>query len=286
MELPILQNENCENQSENEEREIIVREILSREINRIQNVCNSNEEISMENESAFETSSSPGTVILRQPTVSVRTQHRLSCNAEQLHASPNRSREIINSGQTRTGRRRWWWPRRWNPAGLRSSPEQLNVRIPIGGSISYRSYFPQDFEAYLPLDRNAPPTYTPVMSSTCPHDIHCNSFITPTPPPTYAQAMGASEIEASPDTVLELMVTTLWGHSRQPAYCFICRLMVFTQVKHRLSRFTHMSAVTLCFLGCWPCCLLPYCISYFKTTYHYCPTCGACLGVYSLLDDE
>lgn len=50
MELPILQNENCENQSENEEREIIVREILSREINRIQNVCNSNEEISMENE--------------------------------------------------------------------------------------------------------------------------------------------------------------------------------------------------------------------------------------------
>lgn len=73
---------------------------------------------------------------------------------------------------------------------------------------SYRSYFPQDFEAYLPLDRNAPPTYTPVMSSTCPHDIHCNSFITPTPPPTYAQAMGASEIEASPDTVLELMVTS------------------------------------------------------------------------------
>ena len=42
--------------------------------------------------------------------------------------------------------------------------------------------------------------------------------------------------------------------------CQFCGYEVITGVDQTVGLGTHVIALGLCFVGCWPCCLIPYCV--------------------------
>lgn len=60
--------------------------------------------------------------------------------------------------------------------------------------------------------------------------------------------------------------------------CQFCRYEVVTGVSHETGLMTHLCALGLCFIGCWPCCLLPYCMADCQDTVHVCPNCHQIVG--------
>ncbi|EZA50317.1 Lipopolysaccharide-induced tumor necrosis factor-alpha factor-like protein, partial [Ooceraea biroi] len=63
--------------------------------------------------------------------------------------------------------------------------------------------------------------------------------------------------------------------------CPRCAALVITVVTVRRSTITHLTALTLFLFGCWPCCLIPYCVDSYTNTDHYCPICRTYLGTYT-----
>ncbi|OXA56120.1 cell death-inducing p53-target protein 1 homolog [Folsomia candida] len=61
--------------------------------------------------------------------------------------------------------------------------------------------------------------------------------------------------------------------------CPHCRAKITTSVRYGIGMMVHLFAVVLCFFGCWPCCLIPYCLDPCKDTTHECPACGRHLSV-------
>ncbi|CAB3367819.1 Hypothetical predicted protein [Cloeon dipterum] len=61
--------------------------------------------------------------------------------------------------------------------------------------------------------------------------------------------------------------------------CPCCRQMVQTRIEYRAGSATHLAAFLLCIFGCWPCCLLPYCLTSCQFPAHFCPNCQAFIGM-------
>ncbi|XP_014477185.1 PREDICTED: lipopolysaccharide-induced tumor necrosis factor-alpha factor homolog isoform X2 [Dinoponera quadriceps] len=72
-----------------------------------------------------------------------------------------------------------------------------------------------------------------------------------------------------------------WPRVPTTAICPRCAGLIITTVIVRRSTYTHLTALTLFLFGCWPCCMLPYCIDSCNNTDHYCPLCHAHLGTYA-----
>lgn len=73
----------------------------------------------------------------------------------------------------------------------------------------------------------------------------------------------------------------IWGTEPLNLTCPSCAHMINTLTYTHRSNLTHFSALILFMCGCWPCCLLPYCMKSCKTTHHYCPDCQTYLGMYT-----
>ncbi|XP_022907865.2 uncharacterized protein [Onthophagus taurus] len=138
-----------------------------------------------------------------------------------------------------------------------------------------------------PLE-GAPPSYSAVMRIGPSRTSHRRlfgrradalepsaPFISPAPPPTYAEAQGHYYRPVLVDSG-----NLLWGPDPMPAACQRCGTYIITQTTNQRSNMTHFAALALCICGCWPCCLLPYCMNSCKNTYHYCPNCNSYLGMY------
>ncbi|CAK9817659.1 Lipopolysaccharide-induced tumor necrosis factor-alpha factor homolog [Anthophora quadrimaculata] len=135
-----------------------------------------------------------------------------------------------------------------------------------------------------------PPTYSTIYAT---HGTRTNnwrrfrstnesSFIAPIPPPSYAQTQGICLASYSMDHLLPISPNTSrqWSSRPTTAVCPRCTIIVVTTVQVRHSINTHATAFALFLCGCWPCCLIPYCLNTCKTIDHYCPVCRAYLGTY------
>ncbi|XP_017776192.1 PREDICTED: lipopolysaccharide-induced tumor necrosis factor-alpha factor homolog isoform X2 [Nicrophorus vespilloides] len=137
-----------------------------------------------------------------------------------------------------------------------------------------------------PPVQGAPPTYSAILrigpADTCSRRLGRRPeirmqpsppFIAPIPPPSYAEAQGLCLNQNYEDSA--------WGPEPVTVFCPTCNNFVITNVRTRRSNVTHFSALALCICGCWPCCLLPYCMKSCKTTYHECPLCVTVIGIYN-----
>ncbi|KAI4471050.1 lipopolysaccharide-induced tumor necrosis factor-alpha factor [Holotrichia oblita] len=144
---------------------------------------------------------------------------------------------------------------------------------------------PRPIHGSPPLE-GAPPSYSAVMrigdtAVARPFGRRVGSniepsppFISPSPPPTYAETQGRFYRPILVDSEL------IWGPDPMATVCQRCGTHIITTITSQRSNLTHFAAVALCLCGCWPCCLLPYCMNSCKNTYHYCPNCSTYLGMY------
>ncbi|XP_026471125.1 lipopolysaccharide-induced tumor necrosis factor-alpha factor homolog [Ctenocephalides felis] len=93
-------------------------------------------------------------------------------------------------------------------------------------------------------------------------------------PPSYSTAIRTQHLLGSSNA-------THWSPRPLPVVCPRCAALVVTDTRSRQAMITHLCALTLCLCGCWPCCLLPYCMDSCKNTYHTCPACQHYLGTYT-----
>ncbi|XP_014477179.1 PREDICTED: lipopolysaccharide-induced tumor necrosis factor-alpha factor homolog isoform X1 [Dinoponera quadriceps] len=103
------------------------------------------------------------------------------------------------------------------------------------------------------------------------------------PPPSYAEAQGINLATSTvdPSVTLSPSARSSWPRVPTTAICPRCAGLIITTVIVRRSTYTHLTALTLFLFGCWPCCMLPYCIDSCNNTDHYCPLCHAHLGTYA-----
>ncbi|XP_078034219.1 uncharacterized protein LOC144468532 [Augochlora pura] len=138
------------------------------------------------------------------------------------------------------------------------------------------------------LIRDAPPTYSSIFARRPPlrnwgpfRSTNRSSFVAPIPPPSYAQAQGNCLASFSMDQLLSSSNSNrLWAPIPMTAVCHRCTTIVVTAVEVRRSVITHITAFALFLCGCWPCCMLPYCLNSCNNIDHYCPVCNAHLGTY------
>lgn len=76
------------------------------------------------------------------------------------------------------------------------------------------------------------------------------------------------------------MDATGFGPQPTAVVCPNCGTFIMTALQRRSSNLTHFAAFVLCLCGCWPCCLVPYCVDTCKIIHHHCPSCHQLLGVY------
>ncbi|XP_011701386.1 PREDICTED: lipopolysaccharide-induced tumor necrosis factor-alpha factor homolog isoform X2 [Wasmannia auropunctata] len=139
----------------------------------------------------------------------------------------------------------------------------------------------------IPSSRDAPPTYSSIFTDSLSHEftipINDRSFILARiPPPTYTQAQGIGLMERSdPFVSVSPNATSVWPRVPAATICPRCSALIITVVVVRRSTITHLTALTLFLLGCWPCCMIPYCMDSCNNTDHYCPICRAYLGTYT-----
>ncbi|XP_037716620.1 lipopolysaccharide-induced tumor necrosis factor-alpha factor homolog [Drosophila subpulchrella] len=63
-------------------------------------------------------------------------------------------------------------------------------------------------------------------------------------------------------------------------FCPNCSQRVTTRVKSKSTTKTHILALILCCLMCWPCACCLYCTKLARNSNHYCPNCKAFVGTY------
>ncbi|XP_022191463.1 lipopolysaccharide-induced tumor necrosis factor-alpha factor homolog [Nilaparvata lugens] len=68
------------------------------------------------------------------------------------------------------------------------------------------------------------------------------------------------------------------GPHSQTITCPSCQKVITTRVDQEATIKTHLFALLLCVLMCWPCACIPYCTDSCKASNHYCPNCDAFLG--------
>uniref|UniRef100_A0A3P9MT63 Si:ch211-202h22.9 n=1 Tax=Poecilia reticulata TaxID=8081 RepID=A0A3P9MT63_POERE len=62
--------------------------------------------------------------------------------------------------------------------------------------------------------------------------------------------------------------------------CPHCKTTVVTTTEYKLGMLTWIIVGSLFFIGCWPCCLIPFFVGACKDVQHSCPQCNNVLHVY------
>ncbi|RZF38011.1 hypothetical protein LSTR_LSTR006410 [Laodelphax striatellus] len=77
---------------------------------------------------------------------------------------------------------------------------------------------------------------------------------------------------------VQVVIPQPLGPHSQTTSCPNCQKIITTRVDQEATMKTHLFALLLCLLFCWPCVCVPYCTETCKATNHYCPNCEAFLG--------
>ena len=117
------------------------------------------------------------------------------------------------------------------------------------------------------------PTCYPSRQINCPPKEPCY-------PPTQTTpfiAQSAFQQQAKSATVVRqpgiLVVNTTFGQVPSAMRCPFCNATITTSLAYVEGTLTWLVAGVLCLAGCWPCCLIPFCVDDCKDVQHSCPNC-------------
>ncbi|XP_063987207.1 lipopolysaccharide-induced tumor necrosis factor-alpha factor homolog isoform X2 [Diachasmimorpha longicaudata] len=94
------------------------------------------------------------------------------------------------------------------------------------------------------------------------------------PPPPYTAGPPHA---AAPAPVIMVQHVALGPESQRMA-CPHCHADISTRVESESNTKTHLFALLLCLIGCWPCAPCPYCMDSCLAKKHYCPACNSYIG--------
>ncbi|XP_045492206.1 lipopolysaccharide-induced tumor necrosis factor-alpha factor homolog [Colias croceus] len=80
--------------------------------------------------------------------------------------------------------------------------------------------------------------------------------------------------------MVPVIVTNAMGPNSAIVVCVSCGQHITTRVERMPSVRTHLFALLICLIGCWPCACLPYCVESCNNADHYCPNCNSYVGSY------
>ena len=69
-----------------------------------------------------------------------------------------------------------------------------------------------------------------------------------------------------------------FGKSPITMTCSNCGSYITTKTRSETGVFQYVIAGVLCFIGCCPCCLIPFCVSDWEDVVHSCPNCNIVVG--------
>ncbi|CAG5009848.1 unnamed protein product [Parnassius apollo] len=113
----------------------------------------------------------------------------------------------------------------------------------------------------------------------------------PTAPTQYQQVVhgttvihGATVVHHGPTMMPTVVPAVVVGRQMGPTatvyVCKSCNQQIVTRVDRSPTMRTHLFALILCLVGCWPFACLPYCVDSCNNVDHYCTNCGAYIGSY------
>ncbi|XP_012264894.1 lipopolysaccharide-induced tumor necrosis factor-alpha factor homolog [Athalia rosae] len=119
------------------------------------------------------------------------------------------------------------------------------------------------------------------------HQDNASPYNPTTEPITYTGGGGVAYTPAQPVTIQPGTSVHVFsaGASVGPDPCNItcqlCGETGITRTDKGASTRTHLFALVLCLVGCWPCAPCVYCVDSLLATKHYCGKCNAFVGVYN-----
>ncbi|XP_028843640.1 lipopolysaccharide-induced tumor necrosis factor-alpha factor homolog [Denticeps clupeoides] len=139
-----------------------------------------------------------------------------------------------------------------------------------------------------PPQESAPPYPGPPMT-------YCGPNMTPQPgfqpapyqggavpaiyPPAAPYPAGPAPVMTQP-TVTTVVVSPTLADVPGQTQCPRCNELVLTVPIPQSGLLTWLVCGGLCIVGCWPCCLIPFCVDSCKDVHHHCPKCNGVLHIY------
>ncbi|KPJ20402.1 hypothetical protein RR48_06141 [Papilio machaon] len=87
-----------------------------------------------------------------------------------------------------------------------------------------------------------------------------------------------------PGVTTTVVIGNQMGPSPAVYICKSCNNQIMTKVERKPSLRTHLFALLLCVVGCWPCVCVPYCVDSCNNADHYCPSSKDETSVYNGTD--
>ncbi|XP_035254409.1 lipopolysaccharide-induced tumor necrosis factor-alpha factor homolog isoform X2 [Anguilla rostrata] len=101
------------------------------------------------------------------------------------------------------------------------------------------------------------------------------------PPPT--QGMGAAGVISFPPAGSQVHLISGLSDLPSQTQCPFCQTLVVSRTIPQPGLLTWLICGSLALVGCWPCCLIPFCVDGCQDVEHRCSNCNNLLFVYKRL---